>query len=49
MEKEFEELCKRRDNLKPTPELLKLTTEHEKLKYRVRILEQVIKYIFKFN
>ena len=46
LEKEFEELSKKRDQLKPNPELLKLTTEQEKLKYRIQILEKVYKHSF---
>ena len=41
LEKEFEELSKKKDSLKPTAELLKLTTEQDKLKYRIQILETV--------
>ena len=42
LESEFTELNKNRDQLKPSAELVKLLNENQKLKYRIRILEQVI-------
>ena len=41
LESEFTELNKNRDQLKPSAELVKLLNENQKLKYRIRILEQV--------
>ena len=38
---EIDQLLKKRDQLKPNPELLKLIVEQDKLKYRIKILEQV--------
>jgi hypothetical protein len=42
LQNELETLSKNSDKLKPNPELAKLITENEKLKYRIKILEAVI-------
>lgn len=42
LEQEFTSIVAKELELKPSPELLKLLNENSKLKYRVRILEQVI-------
>ena len=43
LEKEFEVLSQQRDSLKVSPELAKLITEQDKLKYRIKILEASIR------
>jgi arginyl-tRNA synthetase len=40
LENELTQLSKQRDQLKPSPELAKLLNENQKLKYRIKILEQ---------
>jgi hypothetical protein len=45
LEKSYEELSKKRDELKASPELVKLITEQDKLRYRIKILEAVITLI----
>jgi arginyl-tRNA synthetase len=45
LESELENLIAKRDQLKPSPDFVKLLTEQNKLKYRIKILEQSIKEV----
>lgn len=41
LDKELQDLIQKREELKPQQNLIKLTVENDKLKYRINILETV--------